>query len=878
MTSHPESHSPTPAAESKHTAHHSIWDALLDSTGTFEKAEERREVRLLSTLLIFLILQAILGVIFVLIADTSVPPLSNPFLYVAIVTIGSFVAAYLLSRTARYRLGAAIVIASLPGFIYAAVLTTSGSTASRTELLIWNVMAILIGSMFFSVKVMSALTVATLGIVLSLPLVSPGITLRSILVPFIFISILSTMVLVWARHRNLVERDRQAELAESEMRYRTLLETSFDGIIFHDSDTLFEANNGFARMFGYEVEEMRGMPLSSFAVSGSGNRAIAQAIMEGVKQVHETRGVRRDGTVFDIEVVGRVQPYRGRLVQMTAVKDISERKRAETAERNQRLLAEALRDTAALLTSTLDLDEVFDRILTNIGHVVPHDAANIMLISGSEVHVVRCNGYEERGLDEMMLAFRASLDELPLLPQMLVTGEPVAIPDTELEKAWADRHTQPWIRSYVGAPIRLEGKVIGFINLDSAKPGFFTQTHAEHLQTFADQSAVAIHNARLYRELESYSERLEQAVMERTAELSRTKERVEAILNNSPDAILLLSTDAVIRVGNPAFTRLFGYHIDDVFNRHPSVLVTQGCAERLSAAVDTVIADYRPRRLELTAERRDGTTFDVDIALAPISEHNAIDGVVCSLRDISALKEVERMKDAFVSNVSHELRTPITNLKLYQKMLALNQRPEKHADYLDTLERETRRLSRIIEDLLQLSRLDQQRMLLASEPVDLNRLVQQHVIDRRLLAETQNVRLMWERSENVPPVPSDEGLLGQVLSILLTNAINYTPAGGEVHIATEHRQANGTCWAGFTVSDTGPGIPEEERAHVFERFFRGKTGMESGAPGTGLGLAIAKSIVEQYNGEISLECRDAPGTGTTFTVWFPVDPAPAQPA
>ena len=126
----------------------------------------------------------------------------------------------------------------------------------------------------------------------------------------------------------------------------------------------------------------------------SGNRAIAQAILEGVKQVHETRGVRRDGTVFDIEVVGRVQPWRGRLVQMTAVRDISERKRAESAERNQRLLAEALRDTAALLTSTLDLDEVFDRILTNID-VVPHDAANIMLID--ERGVVRCTGYEERG-------------------------------------------------------------------------------------------------------------------------------------------------------------------------------------------------------------------------------------------------------------------------------------------------------------------------------------------------------------------------------------------------------------------------------------------------------------------------------------------------
>lgn len=850
--------------------HQGVRGLFIEPTEAVERAEQRREGRLLSTLLVFLNIQAVIGVAFVLFADQSVPPLENPFLYVAIITILSFIVAYGLSRTPHYRIGATIVIICLPVLIYAAVLTTAGTTATSTELLVWYVMAILIGSMFFSVRLMMAFAISSIAALLTLPLVSEAITYRGVLIPFIFISIMSTLVLVWANHRNLVEQDRQAELAESEKRYRTLLETSFDGIILHDNDILLDANTGFAHMFGYEMSEVIGRPLSEFAVSGSGNKAIAEAIASGVKQVHETRGIKRSGQIFDIEVVGKIQPYRGRLVQMTAVRDISKRKRAESAERSQRRLAEAMRDTTALLTSTLNLDEVFDRILTNIGHVVPHVAANIMLIENGVIHIVRSTGYEEHYLEDDPLDYQDIAQTRPSLWQMLETGEPIVIPDTKNSTRWIETE-HGWVRSYVGAPIRLEGKVIGFINLDSGTPNFFQQRQAEHLQTFADQSAVALRNARLYQELETYSERLEVAVEQRTGELRRTKERVETILNNSPDAVLLLANDGAIRVTNPAFSQMFGYGVDEVFNWHPAQLAAPESGQTFNTALEAVITNCKPQRLELIARRKDGSTFDADVALAPIVEYDESDGMVCSLRDISALKEVERMKDVFVSNVSHELRTPITNLKLYQKMLALNKRPEKHQEYLRTLERETERLSRIIEDLLQLSRLDQKHVPPPTEPVDINELVCQHVTDRQLLAERANVTLFCNRSSPLPHVPADEGLLGQVLGILLTNAINYTPPGGSVSIFTETRHSNGREWVCFSVSDTGPGIPPSEQAHVFERFFRGKAGLESGAPGTGLGLSIARSIVEQYHGRITFTCAEPPETGTTFDVWLPAD-------
>jgi signal transduction histidine kinase len=243
---------------------------------------------------------------------------------------------------------------------------------------------------------------------------------------------------------------------------------------------------------------------------------------------------------------------------------------------------------------------------------------------------------------------------------------------------------------------------------------------------------------------------------------------------------------------------------------------------------------------------------------------------VCSLRDISALKEAERMKDAFVSNVSHELRTPISSLKLYHGLLK-TALPHKRDEYLVTLRRETNRLERIIEDLLRLSRLDQGRVALKLAPVDLNALADQYVADRAPLAEERGLSLSLDQAPDLPPVHADEGMLGQTLSVLLTNALNYTPVGGRVVVSTWVCQREGEACTGFSVSDTGPGIPPEEQSRLFQRFFRGAAGRESGQPGTGLGLAIAKEIVTRHHGWIEVVSEGVPGEGATFSVWLPVE-------
>ena len=172
------------------------------------------------------------------------------------------------------------------------------------------------------------------------------------------------------------------------------------------------------------------------------------------------------------------------------------------AEREKQNVVEALKDAAAALTSTLDFELVLDRILANVKKVVYHEAINIMLIEGDVVHVVRRRGDEEYITEASILDRKMPVDGTPSLRTMLSTGLPEIVSDTLLHPDWVDLPESRWVRSYLGAPIRNKGKVIGFLNLNSNTPNFFTEAHAENLLAFADQAGAAIENSRLFNGLQ----------------------------------------------------------------------------------------------------------------------------------------------------------------------------------------------------------------------------------------------------------------------------------------------------------------------------------------------------------------------------------------
>ena len=234
------------------------------------------------------------------------------------------------------------------------------------------------------------------------------------------------------------------------------------------------------------------------------------------------------------------------------------------------------------------------------------------------------------------------------------------------------------------------------------------------------------------------------------------------------------------------------------------------------------------------------------------------------------LQSLSRLKDEFVANVSHELRTPITSVKLYAALI--EKRNDKHEEYVAALMRETSRLEHIVESLLRISYLDQGQVVVTPAPVNLDHLAAQYVKDRQPLAASRGLNLRFEGQADHPPALADAELIGEALSILLTNALNYTSSGGEVVISTPTKTAEGRTWVGVSVSDTGPGISPEEQPRLFQRFFRGRVGQSSGTPGTGLGLAIVKEIMDRHEGRVEVESEGVPGRGAVFTCWL----VPAQ--
>ncbi len=540
------------------------------------------------------------------------------------------------------------------------------------------------------------------------------------------------------------------------------------------------------------------------------------------------------------------------------------------AEQEQRELAEALEKAAAAVSSALDLDQVLDRILEQVERVARGDAFNVMLIGDDTVRIVRWRGYKRLGRE--ISASVSRIDKYATLVKMIQTGKSVLVPDTAADPDWVVQEGREWARSYVGAPIRVGGFTVGFLNADSTRPGQFGPADARRLEAFASHAATAIENAQLYRELQEHAEQLEQRVRERTAQLQAQYARLDAILCSTTDGIVVTGVEGEILQVNPvAHTWLTrSLSLED--------------AARLREAVRSMAARAEERPVELL----ELTGLDLELSGAPISmpvmeealrrrPEEPLSGkpiAVVAIHDVSHLEALDRMKTRFVTNVSHELRTPITTIKLYVHLM--QRQPEKWAKYLDTLAQEADHQARLIEGILEISHIDAGRLEMEPRPVSLHELTEVTIASHQVLAQEQGVALEHRFSPlrsggaggGGPVALVDPERMMHVLNNLVENAIHYTPEGGKVMVSTGMEEAEGRVWATATVTDTGMGIPEEELPHLFERFFRGEKPRLMQVSGTGLGLAIVKEIVELHGGRVTVESEE--GVSSTFTVWLPL--------
>jgi PAS domain S-box-containing protein len=289
--------------------------------------------------------------------------------------------------------------------------------------------------------------------------------------------------------------------------------------------------------------------------------------------------------------------------------DITTRKLAEEAEREQRVLAEALRDTAETLSSSLSYEEVLDHILAAVGRVVPHDAATVMLIDGDFARVVRSYGYDQRGFDLEIMGIRLPLAETHNLREMLETRQPVIVYDTRTYPGWMRLDATDWLGSNVGAPISIQDNVIGFILLDSQMPGFFTPIHAERLEAFANQAAIAMHNAHLLQQAQE-----EIAERKRAEEALRAeREKAQKYLDIAGVTMLALDQDGIVTLINQKGCEILGYSADEIMGKNwINTFLPETIREEMQGVLQQLISgDVEPvGYYENTVLTKNGEEFD----------------------------------------------------------------------------------------------------------------------------------------------------------------------------------------------------------------------------------------------------------------------------
>ncbi len=347
-------------------------------------------------------------------------------------------------------------------------------------------------------------------------------------------------------------------------------------------------------------------------------------------------------------------------------------------------------------------------------------------------------------------------------------------------------------------------------------------------------------------------------------ELADSERRIRAIVDNINDGIVTIDERGVIQSMSPAAQRIFGYDLDALTGQNVRVLAPDPVRSAHAGYMANYAVTGKTKIIgigrELEGLRSNGETFPMELSISElqIGSERWFVGV---LRDITERREMDRMKTEFVSTVSHELRTPLTSIRGSLGMIAtgkLGDMPDQAQRMIGLAQKNTERLINLVNDLLEMEKIQSGRMKFKFQPLDLTSLVEKSLEANKPYAETHGVAFEMRASAAGVLVRGDGDRLAQVMANLLSNAAKFSPEGGTVAISLDHSEAG----LRVSVSDRGPGISEAFRDQVFERFTQADSSDTRRKGGTGLGLSISKAIVEKHGGRIDF--HTVTGEGATF--------------
>lgn len=568
----------------------------------------------------------------------------------------------------------------------------------------------------------------------------------------------------------------------------------------------------------------------------------------------------------------------------------SERARLAEAERNHRILSEVSR----VLLDYMGADDVepLRRIVDHVTQALGDWCAFALVQPDGTVKNVAAYHPDprqrelERRLNDLVPPQK--WDAGPPEYNALVQRQPIVIEeitDEMLRSSQSDEevyllYKELGMTSVVVAPMFDGPTPVGTLALVStAGARRYTRNDIDFVSSLAGRAAMAVRNARLVRDL-AHERDLQQSAR---VESERRAAELRAVLNADPNGIALFDFKGTLQLASPRLEEIFGLPLGSMLGQHWEEIYRRKLNQAVSSNREKLLARVRQIFEDPTASTDDDLELERPrhrfLTRQSVPVHMADGTYVGRLvvyTDVTRERELDRQRSDFLTVAAHELRTPLTPLSMYlqsiERRLARGQPIEP--DLASKAKRQVGRLGKLVEDLLDVSRLESRRMQIAHERIDLNDLAEQVVADFR--ANARSHELVLRRLQSPVVVEGDRPRLEQVLVNLLGNALKYSPQGGQVVVRVGESRSEGR----ISVVDPGIGIPSEDQARLFQRFFRAANATTRNYSGLGIGLFVSNEIVRQHHGRF--EVTSEIGAGSTFTFYLPLAagetaaPAPAR--
>jgi len=373
--------------------------------------------------------------------------------------------------------------------------------------------------------------------------------------------------------------------------------------------------------------------------------------------------------------------------------------------------------------------------------------------------------------------------------------------------------------------------------------------------------------SQLVKAFNKMSKRLQQYEESNIASLSSERNKFESVIMSIADGVIVLDKEGIIRIINPAAKRFLNRSKDELIDQKYSNVWNEKVNEQVIAYLSSLNSETAHNVPEYANFEIKKENKILKLIITPLHDsNNEMIGAVIVIQDRTKEAEIESIKQEFISNVSHELRTPITSIKCYVDTLCSHSEQidsKTKEEFLSIVNEETDRLSHLVNDILELSRLESPNTKIQMMLQDVYPAIEYALKSVIVLAEKKSIKLIKDIEENLPELNINQENIERILINLISNAIKYTPGNGMVKLSVNKEDEN----ISFKIIDNGIGIDEEDLSLIFERFYRVENKVHT-IKGTGLGLTIVKKSIEQHGGKISV--RSNLGEGSIFEFVLPI--------